>query len=61
MNPVIEEAIIICKAEIVVAPKQSNPHHLMCSGHQLLDSNGNCIGAVIAMRVDIFDIIYILY
>ncbi len=36
--------------EIVVAPKQSNPHHLMCSGHQLLDSNGNCIGAVIAMH-----------
>jgi PAS domain S-box-containing protein len=37
-------------AEIVVAPKGSAPHSLLCNGHQLMDRTGKKIGAVIAMR-----------
>jgi PAS domain S-box-containing protein len=37
-------------AEIVVKPENSRPRLLTCNGHQLLDSSGNKIGAVIAMH-----------
>jgi PAS domain S-box-containing protein len=37
-------------AEIVVVPKNSDPHYLVCNGQALIDARGRRIGAVIAMH-----------
>ncbi len=42
------------KTEIVVAPKHTHPHDLICSGQALTDKTGRKIGAVVAMH-DITD------
>ncbi|MFW5901460.1 MAG: ATP-binding protein [Thermodesulfobacteriota bacterium] len=40
----------VCNAEIVVVPKNSEPHYLVCSGQALSDEKGRPIGAVVAMH-----------
>jgi len=37
-------------AEIMVVPKNSEPHYLVCNGQALSDGNGRAIGAVVAMH-----------
>jgi PAS domain S-box-containing protein len=42
------------EVEIIVAPQDGAPKHLMCNGQALFDDNGNKLGAVVSMH-DITD------
>jgi len=40
----------VVNIEIMVAPKDKEPHILSCNGHQIIDNEGKKVGAVVAMH-----------